>query len=390
MGILDWIVVGSLAAILLIYVAYLLVLRIFCLFSRRISAQQTSERADSLPNLSVIIPTFNEATVIRAKLEGLTKSSYPKDKCEIIVVDSGSTDGTQKIVEEYRQKGVILRKQEERMGKANAINFALQEAKGDIIVLTDANAEFDSETLSKLVQKFDENIGAVLPRYIPDGKLSYWDKVFNKLHHLYKFLESEADSVFIVFGELFAFKKELIEAIDEDAAADDLEIAMTIRKKGYKIRYSPDAEVKEKVPSRQKEVKIQKTRRIFGILQAMRNNFHFFLNPKYGVYGLLIFPMHFFQMTLGPFLVFATLAILIGKLCMIVAGLPLLGIILLISSFVLLILYFSVGFVKNVISLGYNFLAIETFMIIALVNLVRGKKYSVWEKIASTRNRADG
>jgi len=390
MDILDWIVAGSLAATFLIYIVYLLILRIFCSLSRRPPAPQTSEKADSLPSLSVIVPTFNEVTVIRAKLEALTATSYPKEKREIIVVDSGSTDGTQKIVEEYGERGVILRKQKERMGKANAINFALQKANGDIIVLTDANAEFSPEALSKLVQKFDKNTGAVLPRYVPDGKLSYWDKVFHELHHVYKSLESEADSVFIVFGELFAFRRELIEGIDEDAAADDLEIALTIRKKGYKIRYSPEVEVKEKVPSGQKEVRIQKTRRIFGIVQAMMNNFSFFLNPKYGIYGLLIFPTHFLQMTLGPFLVFASLVLLIGKLCILLASSPVLGTVLLVSFFVFLILYFSLGFVKKAVSVGYNFLATEAFMIIALVNLVRGKKYGVWEKIASTRDGAEG
>lgn len=389
MNILDWIFAGSLAATFLMYFAYLLVLKIFCSFSRRSPAPQTSEKADGLPSLSVVVPTFNEATVIRAKLEGLTQVSYPREKCEIIVVDSGSTDGTQRIVEEYG-KGVILRKQEKRMGKANAINFALQEARGDLIVLTDANAEFSPGTLRKLVQKFDENTGAVLPRYVPDGKLSYWDRVFNEFHHVYKSLESGADSVFIVFGELFAFRRDLIEGIDEDAASDDLEIALSIRKKGYNIRYSPDAEVKEKVPSAQKEVRIQKTRRIFGIVQAMINNFDFFLNPRYGIYGLLIFPTHFIQMTLGPFLVFASLVLLLAKLYLLFASLLLLPIVLLVSSLALLILYFSVGFVKNVVSLVYNFLATEAFMIMALVNLARGKKYSVWEKIASTRERAEG
>ena len=69
---------------------------------------------------------------------------------------------------------------------------------------------------------------------------------------------------------------------------------------------------------------------------------------------------------------------------------PLLGTAVLITSLVLLILYFSVGLIKKAVSLGYNFLATEVYMIIALVNLVRGKKYNVWEKIASTRDGAEG
>jgi len=390
MDFLDWALVCSFGATLSIYIVYLPVLKALTSLTHNPDAR-SSEKTVRLPNLSVIVPTYNEANVIRAKLESLNALSYPKEKCEIIVVDSASTDNTPRIVKEYRKREVILLEQGKRMGKANAINFALQKAKGDIIVLTDANAVFDFDALDKLVRKFDKNTGAVLPRLVPDGKLSFWDRAFYEFHHLYKSLESDADSVFIVFGELFAFRKELIDRIDEDAAADDLEIALTIRKKGYRIRYSSDVEAKEKVPSRQKEVRIQRTRRIFGIVQAMVKNFHFFLNPRYGVYGMLIFPTHFFQMTLGPFFVFTLLILLIEKLCMIsFVNLQLLGLPLLVASLVLLILHFSVGFLEKAVSLVCNFLATEAYMIIALVNLIRGKKYNVWEKMTSTRNGTEG
>lgn len=387
MDFLDFLFISGLTVIVLIYIIYLIILKVFCLSFHHASILKTSDNEESLPSLSIIVPTYNEATVIKSKLESLTMTSYPKEKFEIIVVDSGSTDGTPRIVEKYQEKGVILLKQEKRMGKANAINFALQKSKGDIIVLTDANAQFNTDALNTLVRKFDKNTGAVLPRYVPSGMLTYWDKFFHKLHHIYKFLEAEADSVFIVFGELFAFRKELIEKINEEATADDLEIALNIRKKGYKINYCPDVEVKEKIPSRKREIRIQKIRRIFGIIQAMANNFHFFLNPKYGVYGLLIFPTHFFQMTLGPFFFFFTMFSLIGKLCILLVNLPLLRISFIISFSVLIFLYFSSGFVKKIILLGYNFLMIEAFTIIALVNFIRGKKYHIWEKLESTRDQ---
>lgn len=387
MDFLDWVLVSSFAATLLIYVVYLLILKIFSSLSHL--DQRTSEKAISLPSISVIVPTYNEANVIGAKLENLNAVSYPKEKCEIIVVDSGSTDGTLQIIEEYRKRGVILLRQEKRMGKANAINFSLQKANGSIIVLTDANAKFGPEAIRTLVQKLDRNTGAVMPRLVPDGKLSYWDEAFHKLHHLYKVLESSTDSVFMVSGKLFVFRRELIVQVAEDAAADDLEIALTIRSKNHRIIYSSGVEVKEKVPSSQSQVRAQKTRRIFGIIQAMINNFYFFLNPRYGLYGLLIFPTHFIQIALEPFLVFIFLTIFVEKLVVLVAGSfgPLLGaFILLISLAVLLISYLSLTVIRKGVSFGYNFLATQLYMIIALVNFVRGKKYNVWEKITSTRD----
>ena len=385
MDILSWILLGSLTVIFIIYVGYLVFLKLLSPSNQ--GAAGDSENLDSCPRLSIIVATYNEANVIRSKLENLNNVTYPKDKYEIIVVDSGSTDNTIQIVEEYRKKGVILLKQQKRLGKANALNFALEKASGDIIVLTDANAEFSPESLSALVKEFDGRTGAVLPRFVPCGKLSYWDKAFHEIHNMYKSSESAADSVFIVFGELFAFRRHLIDRIDEDAAADDLEIAMTIRKKGYRIKYNSDVEVKEKLPSGQKEVRIQKTRHIFGIIQAMVKNSYFFLNPRYGLYGMLIFPTHFLQMTLGPFLVFSSLAILLWKLGLIVfTGFPVTVIAVLITFSALSLLYLTGGLVKKVASLGYNFFATEVYIIVALINLMRGKKYNVWAKISSTRD----
>jgi biofilm PGA synthesis N-glycosyltransferase PgaC len=386
MDILDLILISAMTATFLLYVAYLLILKV--LISLRHASTQTLENVDWLPRLSVIVPTYNEATVIRAKLESLDNVSYPKEKCEIIVVDSGSTDSTCQIIEEYKSRELILLKQEKRMGKANAINFALQKASGDIIVLTDANAEFDPDAINTLVRKFDQNTGAVLPRLVPCGKLSYWDEAFHDIHNIYKSLESRTDSVFIVFGELFAFRRGLVDQIDENAAADDLQIAMAIRKKNYKIKYSPDVTVKERVPSSQKEVRTQKARRIFGIVQAMKKNFDFFLNPSYGAYGLLIFPTHFLQLTLGPFLIFSCLFLLIQKLGIMILGnpQPLIGAAVLALSLLLLsILCFLLSLVRKIASFVYNLLATQVYVIIALVNFARGKEYSVWEKIASTR-----
>jgi cellulose synthase/poly-beta-1,6-N-acetylglucosamine synthase-like glycosyltransferase len=325
--------------------------------------------------------------MIAGKLESLLAMSYPKDKCEIVVVDSGSTDNTARIVKDYKEKGVILLEQNQRTGKASAINYALQKVKGGIVVLTDANSFFSHDALIKLVQKFDKNTGAVLPRLVLMGKLSFWDQKFNKLHDIFKDLESKTDSVFIVFGELFAFRRELVDRVDEDAAADDLSIALTIRKKNYRIVYSPDVEVTERIPSSHREVRTQKTRRIFGITQAMTRNLSFFLNPKYSLYGMFIFPIHFIQITLGPFLVFAFLTLLVAKLSTFIvwnfgllAGAATFGILLLFS-----LVSYSLNPVRKVFSFAYNFLATQVYIMIALVNLAQGRDYSVWEKISSTR-----
>ncbi len=98
------------------------------------------------PFVSVIVPTYNEAKVIAKRMKNLVELDYPEDNYEIIVVDSGSTDNTTEIVEETIKKyeksepNLRLIKEEERKGKASAINFGKKRAKGDIVLITDANS----------------------------------------------------------------------------------------------------------------------------------------------------------------------------------------------------------------------------------------------------------
>lgn len=163
------------------------------------------------------------------------------------------------------------------------------------------------------MQEFSNGVGAVQPRIYTASDASLWDKLFQYVHHVYSNLESNVDSVFFCSGKLFAFRKMLISKIDENAAADDFEIASSIRRRNSKIKYAPDIKIIEKPPTSRKERKIQRVRRAFGILQAMRKNIVFLFNPKYGSYGLVIFPTHFLRMTLLPFLIFYLLIVMTIK-----------------------------------------------------------------------------
>ena len=385
MDFLTVMIIVALLSICGLYVFYLLLLMALSSFRK----ERNTVLKDFTPKVSIIIATYNEENVIAKKLSSLLKTSYPRDLYEIIVVDSGSTDNTREIVRDFESKGVILLEQKTRLGKANALNLALKETKGEIIVMTDANSEFQASDLNKFIQSFDEQTGAVLPRFIPDGPVSAWDKIFYEIHHIYKLLESKTDSVFIVFGELFAFRKNLINSVDERTAADDLDIAIMVRKENFKIKYVPYVTVSEKIPDNPKEVRTQKVRHIFGILQVMVKNIRLFGNPKYGYYGQLIFPAHFIQMTLGPFLVFSIIALAVAKLSEILISTlnP-----FLFATLISICVFVSVAFLlsRRFRAIGvsiYGFLSIQYYIILALLNFARGKDKHVWEKISSTREK---
>src|SRR5207245_11339689 len=78
------------------------------------------------PTISIIVPTYNEATVIKEKLSNISLSDYPSDRIDVIVVDSGSTDNTADLARDFfaqnRLRGQVV-VDKERYGKSGAHNL---------------------------------------------------------------------------------------------------------------------------------------------------------------------------------------------------------------------------------------------------------------------------
>jgi len=377
---MDLVFLISLIFVVYIYLVYPLVLWIVSIPH---SSDKKREREKTIPKISVIVPTYNEELVIRSKLQSLVDKSHTKNY-EIIVVDSGSDDHTCDIVREFKKDGVTLIRQKKRLGKASAINLALNAAKGEIIAITDANSKFELEEMFKLIQNFNENVGAVLPRLMPTKNVKLWHKLFYRVHHVMKILESKCDSVFFVFGELFAFRKKLIDKIDENIVSDDLEIAFKIRRKGVKIKYIPNVHVFEKTPDTIQDDRLQRVRRAFGVLQVMGKNRDMLLNPKFGLYGLIIFPTHFLRLTVIPFLTLLVIALSSVKIFNFFFSLFSVYHGLFFAVFFCLAIVLSKK-LRQSIAVFINFILTQVYIISALINLLRRKSYNIWEKVETTR-----
>ncbi|MDZ7830640.1 MAG: glycosyltransferase family 2 protein [Desulfobacterales bacterium] len=103
------------------------------------------ERKDSKLNdflLSVIVPVYNEENTI---IELLNRVFYAPFRKEIIVVDDGSTDKTLEVLSKYDNPSVKLISHERNQGKGRALQTGLDKANGDIIVIQDADLEYDPE-----------------------------------------------------------------------------------------------------------------------------------------------------------------------------------------------------------------------------------------------------
>ena len=120
------------------------------------------DKADITPTVSLIIAVHNAEKIIRTKIEDVLSLEYPREKLEVIVASDCSTDRTDAIVGEYKDRNVELVRLPERGGKTSAQNLAIGKASGEIIVFTDSYPQIERKSLRSIVRSFnDPRIGCV-------------------------------------------------------------------------------------------------------------------------------------------------------------------------------------------------------------------------------------
>lgn len=102
------------------------------------------------PQVSVIIPVFNEEKVISKTIDSVLQTSYPKDRLEIIVIDDKSTDNTLQVISQ--KTGIKVIAQQVNKGKRHALELGVKNCKGEIIVCVDSDTILDPDAITNLVQ----------------------------------------------------------------------------------------------------------------------------------------------------------------------------------------------------------------------------------------------
>ena len=196
-----------------------------------------------LPHVSVLVAAYNEASCIGQRIENLLDQDYPADKLEILIGSDASSDETDAIVQRYAARGVKLSRGE-RAGKAGVLARLIGLARGEVLVMTDANTDFEKDAIRRLVQPLrDPAVGLVCGRLrlhspvgAPVAEGAYW-----KLESLLKMYESRRGCVMGANGGIYAVRKHLFPPLPAGTIVDDFVAALRVMQTGYEVRYEPEA-----------------------------------------------------------------------------------------------------------------------------------------------------
>lgn len=154
--IVFWILVGF---VVYTYGVYPLIVFLLSKFVKR---EARNFAGETVPTVSVIIPVYNEARILREKLKNIHEVEYQKGQIEFLVGSDGSTDETNDILLEEKSPHIQCIFFSTRRGKAAVLNDLIFKAKGEIIVFSDSNTFYTSRTVVNLVTPFsDPRVGAV-------------------------------------------------------------------------------------------------------------------------------------------------------------------------------------------------------------------------------------
>ncbi len=227
--------------------------------------------------VSVIIAAYNEAKVIASTIRSILISDYP-GPLELIIVDDGSTDDTLAMIGDLAARDSRVRVfTQHNMGKAHALDRALQAASHEIVVMLDADTQFLRDTLRHLVAPLAApEVGAV-SGHIRVGNPTSWIARFQALEYICGFnLDRRAydcwDAITVVPGAASAFKKSAIVkagGIVADTLAEDTDLTFQLHRVGYRIRYAPQAVAYTEAPDTLRALVRQRIRWAFGTLQCL-------------------------------------------------------------------------------------------------------------------------
>ena len=234
---------------------------------------------DYNPRVAVLIPAYNEETVIARTIRSVMMSNYKNIR--IVVIDDGSTDRTFEVASEAYPKdiesGRLTVVSKPNGGKAEALNFALESLEEEIYVGIDADGVIAHDAIARLVCHFaDPRIGAVAGNAKVGNRVNLWTRWQALEYITSQNFERRAldlfDVVMVVPGAIGAWRTSAVQAgqgYHSNTVAEDADLTMNLLEQGYAVIYEDQALAFTEAPVNMNGLMRQRFRWSFGILQAV-------------------------------------------------------------------------------------------------------------------------
>jgi len=198
--------------------------------------------------ISIVIPTFNSAKVLKTCLESLANQTVGREKYEVIVVDDGSTDETKDIVAKYPVRYI----HQQNRGPAAARNNGVNHAQGEIVLFTDADCDPEPNWIEEMIKPLNDNqVVGVKGAYKTRQKELVARLVQIEYEHKYERMKKFK---YIDFIDTYSagYRKNVFlkyKGFDErypGASVEDQEFSFRLARDGYKMVFNPEAVVYHK------------------------------------------------------------------------------------------------------------------------------------------------
>ncbi len=273
-----------LVSVILIWfmIAYQLILTIAGFFHYRGSIKEKrlidKENFD-FPKVTILIPAHNEEKVIKYTLDAMLELEYPEDKLDILVINDGSMDSTEEIVQSFADRDSRVRlynvvKGEGGRGKSRALNLGLAQTNSEFIAVYDADNTPDRSALRYLMAQLlrDSSMGAALGKFRTVNKKRNVLTRFINIETLsfQSILQAGRWKMFKIAtlpGTNFVIRRDLLDRLegwDEQAITEDSELSLRVYQKEYRIKYVPYSITYEQEPEKLSTWVKQRTRWVRG------------------------------------------------------------------------------------------------------------------------------
>jgi cellulose synthase/poly-beta-1,6-N-acetylglucosamine synthase-like glycosyltransferase/peptidoglycan/xylan/chitin deacetylase (PgdA/CDA1 family) len=251
----------------------------------------------STVSVSVLVPAYNEAKVVCQTLHSLLASSHLN--LEILLVDDGSTDGTFEVASrEFAGEPRVSLVSKENGGKSSALNLGIAMAKGEIVVVIDADTIFLPDTISRLVAHFsDPKVGAVAGNAKVGNRINLitrWQALeYIVAQNLDRRAFERLNCITVVPGAVGAWRRDLLESLGgfhSDTLAEDADLTIRVIRAGYRVTYEDRAVALTEAPATVAAFVKQRFRWTYGMMQVALKHFDALSKSKVNTVGWVALP----------------------------------------------------------------------------------------------------